>query len=96
VGGWKALRASRKSECIKRIKRIKGDQRILGEGEFVSEVLRQADEKYERSYALRKKGYSLATVEERVCEIYGTAQAALYSKSRVQTIADARGLFCYW
>jgi putative transposase len=76
--------------------RIKGDQRILGGSEFVSEVLQQADARYERYYALRKKGYSLATVEERVCGIYGIDADAVYSKSRVQPLAEARGLFCYW
>jgi len=35
-------------------------------------------------------------VEERVCEIYGIDLDEIYSKSRVQAIADARGLFCYW
>jgi putative transposase len=90
LGGWKALKETRKKG------RIKGDQRILGESEFVSEVLKEADEKYERYYEQRKKGYSLKTVEERVFEIYGIDRDEIYSKSRVQAISDARGLFCYW
>ncbi|KPK17930.1 MAG: transposase [Nitrospira bacterium SG8_3] len=90
LGGWKAFKEKRKEGPIK------GDQRILGESEFVSEVLRQADEKYDRYYELRTKGYSLKTVEERVCEIYGIDRDEIYSKSRVQAIAEARGLFCYW
>lgn len=90
LGGWKASKQKRKKE------RIKGDQRILGGSEFVSEVLKEADERYERYYELRKKGYGLKTVEERVCEIYGIDRDEIYSKSREQAIADARGLFCYW
>jgi len=90
LGGWKALNKTRKGE------RVKGDQRILGESEFVTDVLKQADEKYERHYGLRRKGYSLKTVEERVCEIYDIDRDEIYSKSRVQAIADARGLFCHW
>jgi len=65
-------------------------------GEFVSAVLKEADEKYERYYELERKGYSLKTVEERVCAIYGVDRDEIYSRSRVQSIADARGLFCYW
>lgn len=90
LGGWKAFKDKRKQG------RIKGDQRILGESEFVSEVLKQADERYERYYELRTKGYRLKTVEKRVCEIYKIDRDEIYSKSRVQAIADARGLFCYW
>jgi len=90
VGGWKAF------EALRKIERIKGDQRILGESEFVSEVLKEAGEKYERHYDLKRKGISLQTVEEKVCRIYGIDRDTVYSKTRVQTIADARGLFCYW
>ena len=90
LGGWKAFKKTRKGE------RIKGDQRILGEIAFVSEVLKQADEKHERHYELRRKGYSFKTIEERVCEIYDIDRDDIYLKSRVQVIADARGLFCYW
>jgi putative transposase len=90
IGGWKALKEVRKNE------RIKGDQRILGKSQFVSEVLKAADEKYERHYGLRRKGISLQTVEETVCKLYGIDRDAVYSKSRMQAIADARALFCYW
>jgi hypothetical protein len=64
VGGWEAFKALRKNE------RIKGDQRILGESQFVNQVLRGADEKYERRYDLKRKGISLQTVEAKVCEIF--------------------------
>ncbi|MDY6987852.1 MAG: transposase [Thermodesulfobacteriota bacterium] len=90
LGGWKVLKRTRKG------KRIKGDQRILGESEFVTGVLKQADEKYERYYELRKKGYSLKTVEQRVCEICDIDRNQIYSKNRVPAIADARSLFCHW
>jgi REP element-mobilizing transposase RayT len=90
LGGWEAFKKTDKRE------RIKGDQRILGESDFVSEVLAQANEKYERYYELKAKGYNLKAVEERVCERYDIDPRELYSKSRVQLIADARGLFCYW
>jgi REP element-mobilizing transposase RayT len=90
LGGWEAFKKTDKRE------RIKGDQRILGESDFVSQVLEQANERYERYYERKAKEYNLKTVEERVCKIYDINRRELYSKSRVQLIADARGLFCYW
>jgi len=35
-------------------------------------------------------------VEKRVCEIHEIDCDEIYSKTRVQAIADARGLLCYW
>ena len=75
---------------------FKGDQRILGESGFVSQILEEAEEKYERSYELKSKGYDLEVIEKRVRALLGIEKEELYSGSRQQAIADARGLFCYW
>jgi hypothetical protein len=39
------------------IERIKGDEGILGEGEFVEAVLKAAQENLERKYQLEAQGY---------------------------------------
>ena len=49
---------------------MKGDQRILGDSGFVFDVLKEADEKFERHYEMKRLGYDLNTIEDRVCEIY--------------------------
>jgi len=43
VGGWSALNAVRSVGL-----RIMGDERILGSGDFVENVLKQANEEYEK------------------------------------------------
>ena len=50
--------------------RQKGDHRILGESEFVSDILAQAAEKFERSYELKRRGYDLDTIAGKVCRIF--------------------------
>jgi chromosomal replication initiation ATPase DnaA len=60
------------------------------------EVLEAAEEKFERFYELKSRGYDLDTIAERVCEIFGTARDEIYSKSRQKARAEARGLYCYW
>ena len=92
LGGWNVIDKS----GLKSIGRVKADDRILGDSEFVSKVLKEADEKFDRYYELKPLGYDLATVEERVCEIFGLTVEDLYSKSREKVKAEARGLFCYW
>jgi len=91
-GGWRAVKKKR----FEKEGRLKGDQRILGESGFVMEILERAEEKFERSYELKSKGYDLNTIEQRVCNLLKIDKSELYAGSRRKAIADARGLFCYW
>ena len=92
LGGWKALKKIR----LKGHDRVKSDARILGDGEFVGRVLAEANEKLDRRYELRSRGYDLAKVEERVTEIFGIDPTVIYSKGRRQLQVQAKSLFCHW
>ena len=76
--------------------RMKGDHRILGDSAFVMEVLAEAEEKFERFYELKSKGYNLDTIGQKVCALFGIEPDEICSKSRQKTRAEARGLYCYW
>lgn len=90
LGGWEAIKRMGKRE------RIKGDERILGDSDFVLQVLEEADETFNRYYEMKRLGYDLKTVEYRVCRIFKIGTEDIYSKSREKVKASARGLFCYW
>ena len=60
------------------------------------QVLKEADEKFDRYYELKQLGYNLQIIEERVCKIFDISVGEIYSKSREKAKAEARGLFCYW
>jgi putative transposase len=92
LGGWEAIRKIR----LDGKERIKGDQRILGNTGFVLEVLEEAEEEFERHYEMKRLGYDLNKVEDRVCKIFNVDRKDIYSKSRKKVRADARGLFCFW
>jgi putative transposase len=92
LGGWDAVKKLR----LDGHDRIKGDHRILGDSDFVMDVLSEAEEKFERFYELKRTGYDLISIERKVCEIYDIEPEKLYSKSRQKIRADARGLYCYW
>ena len=66
LGGWEAVKKMR----IDGEERVKGDQRVLGDSGFVLDVLKEADEKFERRYEMKRLGYNLNTIEDRICEIY--------------------------
>ena len=91
LGGWSEFRKLRRTGQD----RMKGDERILGDGDFVMDVLSEANERMDRRYELKIRGYGIEKLEERVFEIYGIDRDELYSKSRQKVRADARSVFCY-
>ena len=91
IGGWAALRALR-SETV----RVKGDERILGDSDFVEAVLKEADEQLERRYRLKTEGFGLERVAERVAQVMSIPVEFVWEKSRRPQVVDARSLFCFW
>ncbi len=53
----------------------KGDERILGDREFVEEALSRAGDSLERRYRLRARGYDFEKVAKRVAEVTGMDRA---------------------
>ena len=74
----------------------KGDERILGDGEFVEKVLAQAKEAFERKYRLKAKGIDIDKVAARVAEIVGIDPAEVWAAGKQPKLVQARSLLCYW
>jgi putative transposase len=91
IGGWSAVKALRKAEALQ-----KGDERILGDGEFVEKVLLQAKEAFERKYRLLVKGVNIDRIAARVTEITGIDPAEVLAAGKQHKIVQARSLLCYW
>jgi putative transposase len=92
LGGWSEVkRLGRKGSD-----RLKGDERILGDTEFVLHILEQANERLERRYELASRGWNEAKVAGRVADIYDIAAEEIFRKGQKRNIAEARGLFCHW
>lgn len=92
LGGWEEVKKMR----LKGLGGLRGDERILGESDFVLEVLSQAKERYSRTYELKSLGYDLKRIEQRVIKIFEIEREALYSRSRETRRVEARSVFCYW
>jgi putative transposase len=69
---------------------------VSGDSGFVLDVLKEADEKFERRYEMKRLGYNLNTIEDRICEIYKVEKEDIYSRSRQKVKSDARALFYFW
>ena len=91
TGGWSVLKGLRKVGI-----RVKGDERILGDSDFVENVLKSAEEELEQKYDLKARGYDFDRVAQRVAEVMEieTEQVTAFGKSP-QTV-KARSLLCFW
>ena len=75
---------------------VMSDERILGDSEFVDSVLLHAEEKYERHYELKRQGYDLDRIAERVAGIFGMETREIMSRGKQPRKVKARSLFCFW
>jgi len=91
LGGWSAVKSMRKEGALQ-----KGDERILGEGEFVENALSQAREAFEEKYALKARGIKIEQVVERVAEIVGMPASDVWLSGKQPKRVLARDLICYW
>lgn len=78
LGGWSEVKKLR----LKGMDRIKGDERILGDSDFVMSVLSKADEQFERRYELKRLGYDMSRVADTVVRIYSIEKDVLFQKGR--------------
>ena len=91
VGGWKALKA------FSRLKiHIKGDERILGDSNFVESVLEEQNERLVRRYHLRAQGVDFDRVTDRVATIFCLKPKQVLSSAKQPQRVKARSLLCFW
>ncbi len=75
---------------------IKGDNRILGDSDFVEKVLSQESEQMERRYRLKAEGWALTKITERVAEIVGIEKDQMVVAGKQPDRVRARSVLAYW
>lgn len=91
IGGWKAAKT-----LVKGGMRVKGDERILGDSNFVLNVLSKCKEQYERKYRLVAKGVDLDTLARHTAKMFDLTPEELFAAGRYPTRVKARSLLFYW
>lgn len=91
LGGWIEAR-----EILKGGVHIMSDERILGDSDFVDSIITQSEEHYDRRHRLKRQGYDLDRIAQRVVEVLGMDPDEVYSKGRQARKVKARSLLCYW
>jgi hypothetical protein len=91
IGGWTGLTGIRKAGI-----RVKGDERILGDSDFVENVLKLAKEAYEERYDLKSKGYDFDRAVLRVAEVMEMMPQQVTAFGKSPQTVKARSLLCFW
>jgi putative transposase len=90
-GGWTGIKLLRESGNYQ-----KGDERILGDGAFVKEVLAKAEERFKDKYRLKAEGYDLDKLIDRVAQITQLTTEQILDSARDVKRTEARSILCYW
>ncbi|MBI4773865.1 MAG: transposase [Deltaproteobacteria bacterium] len=91
VGGWGVLKSMREMQI-----HLKGDERILGDSDFVEEVLDRVSEQMDRRYRLRETGYSFDRLSKRVGQLFGLDAKEIVIPGKQPTRVAARSVLSYW
>ncbi len=75
---------------------MKGDERILGDSDFVPEVLKASEEEMERRYRLKAVGFNLEKLAQCVAVIFGMEAEEMRGLGKNARMVPARSVFCYW
>jgi putative transposase len=81
----------RKSES-----RMKGDERILGKGDFVETVLEAARENLDRKSVIQARGYGFGWLMDRVTDLFGLTHKEIVTGGKQRRAVKARSVLCYW
>ncbi len=91
AGGWSVVKAMRRG-----FERMKGDERILGDGDFVEAVLKKAQEDLDRKSKLEAAGYSFDWLVGRVARQLEIEPKEVLAPGKYALNVKARSLLCYW
>lgn len=91
AGGWREVVSAREAGVF-----LKSDERILGDSDFVEDVLHLAEEELERKFKYINQGVDLETVADVVAAVLGTSKEDFETHGNQPKKVRARSLFCYW
>lgn len=90
AGGWQNLGELRKSG-----ERLRGDERVLGDSDFVQRALKIAGENLTKKERHQKAGWSLEKLLDHLADMCDIDKSLIMGDSRNQSFSRARALFSW-
>jgi len=91
AGGWSAVNELKRSKI-----HMKSDERVLGDGDFVSGILSKFKESFERRHSLKASGIDMDFVAKRVSALLNIPEGEIWREGKVKELVRARSLLCFW
>jgi hypothetical protein len=91
IGGWDTVKKLRKAGV-----RLKGDERVLGDSDFVETMLSGANEQLANPTYLRSLGLNFEKVVARVAELLDVDTHAVLARDKTPRSVLARRLLCHF
>lgn len=88
AGGWAEAIKMQKDE------RVLYDERILGTGDFVEQVLNESDEKQVNRKQLHKHGWTIEKIMNKAADTMNVVPEAIFRGTKQRNISEARALAC--
>jgi REP element-mobilizing transposase RayT len=85
IGGWSEIKNQRQ----------KADRRILGDNDFVLQILTEAGDHYEHTFVFKNKGLTLEAIADKISILFNITKKEILSKGRTKIVVEARSLFCH-
>jgi len=89
-GGWSQVMSLRR-----RGEQESSDDRILGSGEFVESLLREAEERELRQLRIKRSGKTIAEIIKEECHSRAVSEKELQSGSRRRPVSEARAVIAF-
>jgi REP element-mobilizing transposase RayT len=90
LGGWAEVLSLRA-----RGERQVADQRVLGGGEFVEQVLSEMDDLSKKNLRIKREGIDLPSLSKKICDVDCISVGELRSGSRRREIVNSRAVFSW-
>lgn len=91
AGGWAEIKALRRAGI-----KVRGDQRILGDGDFVERVLADEERLLKESYDLQRAGIDFKKIIDRAAEMVKIDPKEVLVAGKQPWRVRARDLVCFW
>jgi hypothetical protein len=73
-----------------------GDERILGDGDFVDTVLKEAEETPERQHRYKREGFDFDKALQLAANVFELDTREIIAAGKQPLRVQARSLLCYW
>lgn len=85
LGGWSQVQSAQRKG-----RKTEYDERILGSGEFVTTIFKEAEERQVRQLKLRRGGLTIAGIIQKECAAAGISERELKTGSRRHVVSVTR------